>query len=170
MNLDAMAPVRELCREWKESGFDPLVYTTNRNYKCINQSKPDKPVQEYLEGSQELSKHLIMHDFDEQAIDIATLDLGFTKVVAQLQKKTKYSTVLDILTIPQSELPLPDNFDWLTASPLDKLSILPCPKRETPGCLSHLLCWQIMLWCQEVGIAFSQFWAWAKQKDESIGR
>jgi hypothetical protein len=170
MNLAAMAPVRELCREWKEYGFDPVVYMKNQNYKCINQSKPDKPIQEYLEGSQELSKHLIMHDFDEEAIDIATMDLGFKEVVARLQKKTKYSTVLDILAIPQSELPSPDNFDWLTASPLDKLSILPCPKRGTLGCLSHLLCWQIMLWCGGVGITFPQFWAWNKQKDENLTR
>ncbi|KAJ3092270.1 hypothetical protein HK100_006977, partial [Physocladia obscura] len=65
-----------------------------------------------------------MHGFDENAIDIATFDLGF-KEIQKIPKNARECVTLDILSIPQSELPSPNNFDWLTAGPLEKLSILP---------------------------------------------
>src|SRR5437016_6209366 len=72
-NNDAMWQIKLFCSHYKEYGFDAKVYTKTRNMKCINQSKsktiskgvPRPPRQLYIKGSEVLSKHLIMHDFDD---------------------------------------------------------------------------------------------------------
>ncbi|KAI8815509.1 uncharacterized protein EV422DRAFT_510535, partial [Fimicolochytrium jonesii] len=57
-NLEAMGPVVRFVHQYKELGFDTHVYTKNRNFKCINQAKPNQPRQAYIEGDAEWSKHL----------------------------------------------------------------------------------------------------------------
>lgn len=178
-NLEKMDNVKRFTMMHVDDGFDKAVYTKNRNMKCINQKKLDKkvnnviikqPLQLYVEGSKTLSKHLILHDFDEDAINVDTVEFDFPdegddKVI------TKHKAVpLDILSIPQQDLPLPQEFDWLTATPLDKLAILPCPPRDTPGAHDHQVCWQVMLWCKSVGIQYDQFWQWCRRKDPSVAR
>ncbi|KAJ3270610.1 hypothetical protein HK104_004891 [Borealophlyctis nickersoniae] len=112
----------------EENGFDKGVYTKNRNFKCINQCKRSQPVQAYVEVSKVLHKHLALHDFDDDAIDIDTLDFGYTDKEAE-GKTTKEKTSLDVLSIPQHDLPVPEHYDCLHAKPLDNL----------PSCLIHFV-------------------------------
>ena len=166
-----MENVKKFAMEHVEEGFDKRVYHQNRNMKCINQSKPDKELQAYIEGDPSLTKHLIFHDFDEDAININTIDFGYAdEVITTTRDGKKVSTTLDILSIPQHDLPVPQNFDWLTATPLDKLALLPNPPRDSPECHDHDICWQVMRWCQMVGISFDDCWAWLKKKDGSVER
>ncbi|KAJ3286116.1 hypothetical protein HK104_009175 [Borealophlyctis nickersoniae] len=169
-NLDAMRPIKRFAMMHVSKGFDKGVYTKTRNMKCINQSKPDKPVQAYIEGDLSLSKHLILHDFDDDAINIDTIDFGYEEEEVIVKEGKKQSLTLDILSIPQHDLPIPHNFDWLTATPTDKLAILPNLKRGERGCHDHDICWQVMTWCKIVGIKFEDFWAWNRRKDPSIPR
>ncbi|KAJ3275068.1 hypothetical protein HK104_003977 [Borealophlyctis nickersoniae] len=154
----------------RENGFDKSVYTKNRNFKCINQSKRGEKVQEYVEGSKVLSKHLVLHDFDEDAIDIDTIDFGY-KVETEANA-AKDKTSLDILEIPQHDLPVPEHYDSLHAKPLDKLALLPNPPRSARGAviMSNKTSWQVMLWCRDAGISFDNFWAWCRRKDSSVPR
>lgn len=171
---DDMWQIRELANAFKtENGVDNLVYTDNRLMKIINQSKQEKgkepKIQSYIEGSTTLSKHLIMHDFDEDAIDVSTLeiDLPVVKQIKKLNIKQRKEK-LDILSIPQQNLTLPDNFDLENASPTDKLTLLPCPPRGDKMELSHDVVWRVMVWCKQVGISWNSFWNWTKNKDNGI--
>ncbi|KAI8999650.1 hypothetical protein BC832DRAFT_594520 [Gaertneriomyces semiglobifer] len=153
-----------------EHGFDRKVYNRNQNYKCIRQSKRGEPVQEYVEGSHTLSKHLVLHDFDDDAIDIATMDFGYDEVTTCPSKKKQKTTNLDILAIPQEDLPVPDHYDCLHAKPLEKLAILPNPQRGKKDALDHQLSWQVMLWSKGIGLSFKEFWSWCRRKDSSAIR
>ncbi|KND02853.1 uncharacterized protein SPPG_01932 [Spizellomyces punctatus DAOM BR117] len=170
-NLESTAVLQQIARK---HGWDVSVYYRNSNFKCINQSKPGQAVQDYIEGNTARSKHFILHDFDEDAIDISTMtfDLGELPAVTSLRKKNAagrtQSQSIDILSIPQLDLPVPDNYD--PKNNLQKLSMLPNPPRGSPGTLDHHTCWKVMCWCRQVGIEFPKFWAWNKQKDLSPAR
>ncbi|KAJ3052131.1 hypothetical protein HK097_006855 [Rhizophlyctis rosea] len=135
--------------------------------KCINQSKPEQSVQSYIEGDTTLSKHLILQDFDTNAVNIDTIDFGYKEEEIQIKGKNgkPITTTLDILAIPQRDLLIPADFDPLSATPLDKLAILPNPPCGSKDAHDHELLWQVMTWCKTVGITFDNFWAWLKKKD-----
>ncbi|KAJ3272428.1 hypothetical protein HK104_004476 [Borealophlyctis nickersoniae] len=82
-NLEAMRPVKQFVMENVQHGFDKGIYTLNRNMKCINQRKPGKLLQEYIEGDTALTKHLILHDFDDDAVNINTIDFGYEEEVME---------------------------------------------------------------------------------------
>ncbi|KAI9092848.1 hypothetical protein DFS34DRAFT_596416 [Phlyctochytrium arcticum] len=164
-SLQAMAPVVLFVQQHRELGFDTTVYTKNRNFKCINQAKPNQPVQAYIEGDQNFSKHLIMHDFDDDAVNIADMEFPLLPTPAIKQKDGTPVGKLDLLAIPQRTLSVPDNFDWLTATPLDKLAMIPCPKRGSKDTLQHDVMWRILVWCYRIGLTFEDFWAWARQRE-----
>ncbi|KAJ3286760.1 hypothetical protein HK104_008889 [Borealophlyctis nickersoniae] len=155
----------------QEHGFDKSVYTKNRNFKCINQSKRGEPVQKYVEGSRVLSKHLVLHDFDDDAIDIDTIDFGYADKETKA-KTARERTSLDVLSIPQHDLPVPDHYDCLHAKPLEELALLPNPPRSSKetAIMDHQVSWQVMLWCRDAGLSFDEFWAWCRRKDSSAPR
>ncbi|KAI9096667.1 hypothetical protein DFS34DRAFT_675223 [Phlyctochytrium arcticum] len=63
---DNLDETRNTTRRFADAnGFDTAVHSTNQQFKCINQSKPGKPVQAYMEGSNDPLKHLVMHGFDD---------------------------------------------------------------------------------------------------------
>ncbi|KAJ3159850.1 hypothetical protein HDU88_008418 [Geranomyces variabilis] len=172
-------PIRRFCVKHKHLGFDTAVYSKNQAYKCINQSKPDKEVQEYISGSTTLTKHLIMHDFDDDAVNFVTLpyfvqdaldDASAAETAAQ-SSSIRNTPSLDILALPQLNLDTPVDFDWLSAEPLDKLAMLPNPKKA-PGTayIEHGLMWIILVWSKNVGISFEAFWAWCKKKNDTVPR
>jgi hypothetical protein len=177
-SLDGLWKVKEWAKHHSaEFGVDGLVYTKNRNMKCINQSKAKKvpkghqspPVQAYIKGSKVLSKHLIMHDFDDDAVDVNTLQFDIPVVQdAEIAKPAERAEKLDILSIRQHELPVPVNFDLKNANAIEKLAMLPCPHRDHPDAFSHNVMWRVMVWCLNNGLQFDEFYAWAKKRDDSV--
>jgi hypothetical protein len=141
---------------------DKGVYTMNRNMKCVNQSKPDGRVQEILEGSSDILKHIIIDGFDEDAQDASTLEWHYISS----EKPERVAQKFDILEIPEMSLVCPDEFDWLTSTPLEVLSLI----QNTPGLLGHMNTWKIMLWAKANNITFEQFWSWCKQADDTFER
>ncbi|KAI8904901.1 origin of replication binding protein-domain-containing protein [Powellomyces hirtus] len=178
LNMEAiLEPLKRFCKLHKSLGFDQSVYYRNKNFKCINQSKPGKDVQKYLEGSCHVGTHLIMHDFDEDAVDFTTLPYfkkdaedAAAEAAATSDLKAKRSAPIDIMGLPQLELPVPESFDWLTATPVDKLALLPNPPKASSNYLSHHDIWIVMMWCYQTGIDFFTFWAWNKRKLDTIPR
>ncbi|KAI9088847.1 hypothetical protein DFS34DRAFT_654724 [Phlyctochytrium arcticum] len=163
-----MAPVVLFVQQHKELGFDPSVYTKNRNFKCINQAKPNQPIQAFIEGDKEFSKHLIMHDFDYDSVNIADMEFPHLPTPSIKQKNGTPVGKLDLLAIPQQTLPGPENFARLTATPLDKLAMIPCPKRQSKDALQHDVMWRILVWCYRIGLTFEDYWAWARQREPGV--
>lgn len=175
-NLDEMAGVQQFCAEHTDMGFDKAVYTRNRNMKCINQTKydPRKPdrirrPQLRIDGSEDLTKHLILHDFDEDSVNVTTVlppppaDSAVTRGGRRIK--------IDILNIPQMDLVIPDDdFEMEQAYPLDKLRILPNYPKGHPQNLGHQRTWEIMVWAQGCDITFEDFWGWCRQSDDSPER
>ncbi|KAJ3282912.1 hypothetical protein HK104_010655 [Borealophlyctis nickersoniae] len=153
-NLECMEVVKVIALQKLEKGFDPRIYTKNRNMKCINQAKPNEEVQKYLEGNTNIVNHLILHGINKD----------------KCTNVTKRELLIDILAIPQQNLPVPEDFDWMTAMPLDKLAKLPNPAKYSPGWLDHSTIWQVMRWCKHVGITFEQFWIWNRSKTNFVER
>ena len=71
--FDTQMSIKLFAMENVALGFDPLPYEKNQHVKAINQSKWESPkrVQAYIEGSRSLTKHLILHDFDKDAVDVS---------------------------------------------------------------------------------------------------
>lgn len=153
-------------------GIDNCVYTKNRLMKCINQSKPDGRVQQDLSDNT-IEEHSILFVKDEKSKDASTLDWG-----GSADEETKDPTTgekvkrIDILNIPQLNLPNPEEFDWFEANPRDILSVIPNYKKTDPSgaILDHNTTWKIMLWARENKLTFEMFWSWCKQSDNDIER
>ncbi|KAJ3020551.1 hypothetical protein HKX48_000630 [Thoreauomyces humboldtii] len=173
MTLDAMTSVKLIAVKHFSDGFDPSVYCKNKNFKCINQSKIAKPVQGWIEGSKSDLDHLVLHGIDfnsSQDIEGMTFDGIEIPHEPESTDMIPVETKIDILSIPQQSLPVPVNFDIMTAMPLDILAKLPNPPKNAPGGLNHNLIWQVMCWAKQSGIAFTQFWQWNLQKNNSVER
>ncbi|KAJ3264887.1 hypothetical protein HK104_006383 [Borealophlyctis nickersoniae] len=171
-NLECMEVVKVIALQHREKGFDTRISTKNRNMKCINQAKPNEQIQEYLEGNMNIVNHLILHGIDkDKCTDITSMkfDLPIEEILKD-EKKQERELLIDILAIPQQNLPVPIDFDWMTATPLDKLAKLPNPTKYSPGWLDHSTIWQVMRWCKHVGITFEQFWIWNRSKTNSVER
>ena len=86
----------------KNIGFDTTVYERNKQMKAINQSKLETPrrVQAYVEGSCTLSKHLVLHDFDEDSTDVSTMEFDVPKELGENPNVSK-ALQLDLMDIPQ---------------------------------------------------------------------
>ncbi|KAJ3246506.1 hypothetical protein HK104_007883, partial [Borealophlyctis nickersoniae] len=104
LNLDGMEVVKVIALRNHEKGFDTGVYTKNRNMKCINQAKPNGPVQGYLEGNTTIVNHLILHGIDKKnSIDITAMT--FDPPIKLIQKnddmgKQERDMLIDVLAIP----------------------------------------------------------------------
>ncbi|KNE61635.1 hypothetical protein AMAG_18661 [Allomyces macrogynus ATCC 38327] len=146
----------------QDLGFDALVYSSNRLMKCINQSKPRADAGVYIEGSKELSKHLIQYDFDEECTDINTLT--FPKPVKPKGAKSKTPDfVADIQVLNPKKRDL--DFFFYDATPLEKLNNIPLDGNENR--LSHSVIWRVMVWANKQGITFDDFMTWNSQKSKS---
>ena len=149
-----------------ELGFDTKVYTTNRNFKCINQSKIDGRVQEYISGSKDLKAHLVLYGFDDDAIDASTLEWNKSLLQSMTSEE---KTTIDILCIPQQNCQLPD-FAWDSSTPYDKLRVLPCNVRGSDGCLPYHINVMVMCWYKQNGGEFNDFWSWCAMKENTDER
>ncbi|KNE71553.1 hypothetical protein AMAG_20390 [Allomyces macrogynus ATCC 38327] len=158
--------LQAFCMANKDLGFDATVYSTNCQMKCINQSKPLKHAGVYMEGSTELSKHLIQYDFDKECIDINTLtfpDIVKAKANAKGPKSQRLDFVADIPVLkPVKRDP---DFFFYDATPLEILNNIPHDDNENK--INHNVIWRIMVWAQKQGISFDDFMAWNKQKNKS---
>jgi hypothetical protein len=154
--------VKAFTIKYKELGFDTCVYSKNRLMKIINQSKPDGRIQAYVEGSLELSKHLICHEFDEDAQSIAVLNLQFDDIDINTKDRFK----IDILQLPDFDYPNPEDFNYVKSSALEKLLLIPNNKHT----ITHNISWKLCIWARDHEITFTDFWNWCKMKEDSPQR
>ena len=153
--------------------IDKKVYTKNRAMKCINQKKVGRnDTQEYISGSEDLKDHLITCFFPEECFNV----LDFINVKIQDDTKTlsngnKIYTKLDLSTIKSFQKGnLPNDFDILTAKPINIIMLIPNPERQSKYSHSHNIIWIVGVFCKHNKVSFPDFWQWCKQKDDSIER
>jgi hypothetical protein len=198
--LAAMLPVKLFTMKYQGLGYDDSVYTKNRNMKCINQSKAVNTkigekvrIQQYVSGDAVLTKHLILHDFDKDAVDINTMAFPFVeeaKAVVPVRKTKsgkirkpsaqEIKSAMDICTIPQQDLPVPESFinregnesqfNLEEAWPIDKLRLVPNPPAGSRGELHHMITLKLLTWAKHAGVSWEQFWDWCKQKSDDPER
>lgn len=162
--------LKKFCADNVVLGFDPLVYNNYNLFKCINQSKPKihSKIQAYLEGSTELSKHLVLIDFDDNAININTIE-SLETTVDNLRNSSYREKInkIDLLNINPLDVKneVPDDFDYINAMAIDKLNVIPNAKRHSIGVLDHNIIWKVMVWACNEDIKFDDFWKWCMLKD-----
>jgi hypothetical protein len=145
-------------------GFDTSVYTTNRNFKCINQSKLDGRVQAYISGAKDLKAHLVLYGFDDDAVDASRLE-WFKSLVQSIEADSERSALVDVLDIEKQNLTVPEWFDWtLNDKTIDVLSMI-------PATLDYKHRIKIMCWAKyNKQLDFDEFWDWCKQKEDTPER
>jgi len=150
-------------------GVDNCVYTKNRLMKCVNQSKPDGRVQADMSGNS-IEEHSILFVKDDGSSKDANQlvcwgdDIDIDATTGEKVKR------VDILNLPQLNLPNPEDFDWFEAHPRDILNVIPNNSQHTESTLDHNTTWKVMLWARENKLSFEEFWVWCKQSDNDIER
>ncbi|KAI9155994.1 hypothetical protein H9P43_009104 [Blastocladiella emersonii ATCC 22665] len=160
--------VKLFCMQYSALGFDAKVYTANRFMKCINQSKPKKTPGVYIEGSREVSKHLIQVNFDDNCVSVSTLSfdaLMSDKAKAAVAKGRRVDFTTDIPEF--KDVTIDPDFFFYDAAPLQILHNLPV---SPDNAFSNDVTWRIMTWALRRGLTFAKFWAWTSQQDDSVQR
>ena len=164
-NTDEQKVLKLFATQYKHLGFDENVYTNNRLMKCVNQSKAsDKRVQLPISGN----NHLILCEFDNDSINAN--DIMWNTCIAKALKDNTKSNALDLLTIEERNMEVPDQFNWDDVSSLGILNTIPNVKRGEEGELSRNVSWLVMLWAKGCNISFEDFAVWLWQKDASSQR
>jgi hypothetical protein len=165
--------IKHFANEHSHLGFDTAVYGKYNLFKCINQSKPKKDanIQKYLEGSQELTKHLVLFDFDNNATEVKPETLIELEKLRSPNKRKLIETI-DLLQINKDNIrfELPEAFDYINALAEDKLKVIPLKNRSNNATLKHDILWKILVWAKSENINFNVFWEWCKLKENSESR
>ena len=171
--------LKNFCTKLHHLGFDNKVYTSNRNMKIVNQSKPDGRIQEIIEESYENTtvslltsdhkwnptKHFITCFFDTDCKNINESNIykedGFNIPDFDFNKK------FDITDIPQQNMDIDSTFSIYDSSidSYTKLSKLPLNPRNHVNTLGFPSIGRIMIWSRQNDVSFEQFWQWCSKKD-----
>jgi len=147
-------------KETFDDSFDTKVYTKNRFFKCVNQSKEDGRIQSVIYND-DLKKHLITAFFTNVYNAKMSFNFNYETKTAIEVEKTKI-TKFDLGDLPKMSLNAPDKFDINNFTPLQALQLLPINK-EFYHKYTHL----IARFCFYNQIEFETFYSWYKNKNES---
>tara|TARA_R110002126_G_scaffold226568_1_gene371247 strand:- start:624 stop:3491 length:2868 start_codon:yes stop_codon:yes gene_type:complete len=141
-----------------ESSFDWKVYTKNRNMKCINQSKRDGRVQEIIEN-EDYRKHLITCFINDYCLPFPPINQEIEQTIMIAKSKAVY----DIGTLPKLNLIEPNDFDFFTAEPIQKLPMFPISK-DFDHNYTHL----VGRYCYYNNISLEHFLSWISKKHNPL--
>lgn len=146
-------------KEEENKYFDASVYSRNRAMKCVNQSKPNKPVSKIIEDNT-YENHFITCAIKEDAKPFYfDIDYDTTKInVSKLPKATK-----ELKEAVQNKFKTFKPIDHDNA--LKLLNLMPIDAD-----LHHDYCWKFCNFAFHNGLSFNEFWAWNKQKKDSAER
>jgi hypothetical protein len=164
--------LKKFSEKHSDLGFDTLVYSKFNVFKCINQSKPEKhsTIQSYIEGSMELSKHLVLMNFDNDSKNITEIEYFHT--LLEHLENNKNDKQLELIDINPNDIKfqIPDQLDYVNETALNKLRLIPNPPRDNCVGIKRDISLKLLSWCFKEGIPFVQFWDWCKQRDNSKER
>jgi hypothetical protein len=141
-----------------DESFDWKVYTKNRNMKIINQSKDDGRVQEIIENN----------DFRAHCITcfVPTYSLQFQELSEPIKETimiAKSQKTFDIGMLPKIIFETPENFNAVTATPIQILSLLPINKSFNHD-YTHL----VARFCYYNQLSLEQFLSWISKKHNPL--
>lgn len=151
-DLKTLKKIVKLMKE-KCKYIDNRVYNNNNNFKCIHQSKPDKPKQEIIEDTN-YKNHFV-----------CSFLTGNEKKIKPMYDEEEVEQIeIDYDDIPKLNLQLPNNFKNEDIENDIKLLKM-APIDETFG---HSYVWRVALFCYWNGLGFDKFWEWASKKKGNI--
>lgn len=136
--------------------FDNAVYTKNRTFKCINQSKPkDDRIQSILLDDN-WKNHMITCFFDNHTLPFPNFKNKpeIEEIIYIAKAKLPYN----LTTLPKYNLIVPKNINWLELKPLDILALLPIDK-NFDFTYKH----RVARFCYYNDISFNIYLNWLKQ-------
>ena len=146
-----------------ESSFDDKVYTRNRNFKCVNQSKRDGRIQDVIIND-DLKKHLLTCYFNETTQNLPVFDYLFgdedkkeIRKKLSIQKSKKPFDLGDLPKLELKNINLDKDIDTFT--PLELLTLIPLDKT-----FDHKYTHLIARFCYFNDLTFEHFISWYSKK------
>jgi hypothetical protein len=140
----------------EDESFDWKVYTNNRNMKCINQSKPNKPIQSIIEND-DYKTHCITCFINSVSLPIPINEHIEHEILIEKSTKT-----FNLGILPKLNLTTPDTIDIYECSSLELLKLLPINEKH-PHEYTHL----IARFCYHNKINFEIFFSWYSNKNNN---
>jgi hypothetical protein len=145
--------------------FDTKVYTQNRNFKCINQSKLDGRIQKIIENN-DPKKHLITCYFNEVSNKLPIFDdEDYLNFKVKNNIVTNKTLNLGLLPVLENLEVLPEKFNLSTASPKEILRIIPLNKSDS---FDHVYTHRVARYCYHNGLTIEDFLSWYSRKSNSL--
>jgi hypothetical protein len=146
--------------------FDVAVYSKNQNFKCVNQSKPNKKAVQSAIINNDLRKHLITCYFNDDILDLPKFDIINDVKQEEIKLKLKLmksKKAFDLGMLPHLEkLDINLSADIETYTPIQLLALLPM-SNEFDHQYTHL----VGRFCFYNDISFDQFFSWYQSKNGS---
>lgn len=142
----------------KHPAFDWKVYTTNRNMKCINQSKDDGRVQAILDN-QDYKAHLICSFIPTYCKPI---DCNFDEELKENIAIAAAHKKFDLSELPRISLPTPENINPFELTPKQILDLL--PYKSSTKSFNFKYVHMVARFCYHNGIEFEDYLAWGGWK------
>ncbi len=152
--------IKHLCKflQKEDEAFDWKVYTTNRNMKCINQSKDDGRVQEIIEND-DMKAHMITCFLPEYPIAFQLPPVEIEEHI----KIEKSRGNFDVASLPKLNLQVPDNLNFAEITPTQILELLPVSKAFDHN-YTHL----VARFCHANDLPVEMFLAWISKKHSPL--
>lgn len=135
--------------------FDWKVYTPNRAFKCINQSKPNKAIQKIMEDDNEKNHFICSFLTGKESKLNIELPEDLPQFELNINELPKLPPMK--LNIEITKEDLNDNKKLLNLAPIGKE-------------FDHAYTWKVAMFCYHNGLSFDDFWEWAKQKENTDAR
>jgi len=136
------------------NAFDWKVYNKNRNMKCINQGKIDGRIQAIIEDD-DYRHHLITCFINDYSLPFIELNPEIQETIQIEQSKQPFN----LGSLPKLDLIQPKDFDIITATPIQILSLLPVNKS-----FEHKYTHLVARYCYYNQISFETFLSWLSKK------
>lgn len=137
-----------------DAPFDNSVYSKNRPFKCINQSKPKENRIQGILFDENWKNHFITCYFDNHPLPFPEFENEIQEAIYIAKAKAPYN----ITVLPKYNLKVPKNINWLELEPLDVLALLPIDDKFD-GSYKH----RVARFCFYNGISFDIYLNWLKQ-------
>ena len=146
--------------------FDDSVYTLNRNFKSINQSKLDGRIQSIIQNN-DPKKHLITCFFNDVINPLPIFDdEDYLEFKARNEITIGKSLNLGLLPVLENITVLPDKFSLLTATPKEILQLIPL--NNTNKNFDHIYTHRVARYCYHNGLSIDDFLSWYSRKSTCL--